>query len=177
MRSVWHPRSTVDWLEHLAMQSMVVFPLAFCNTYDVTSVQVEAHVPSAFSLPIQKLFISFWSIAWSSAVEMGHWQMVTSSNNLSLEVGCCGRSLHIGQTILGQEHCLKVPLSPMAQSSTSYHQHDNLLISQEALDPRVCTTGDPIMGHLVKQALEKSSPQGLLVFLLKVMREFTDFSD
>ena len=28
-----------------------------------------------------------------------------------------------------------------------------------------CSTGDPIMGHLVKQALEKSSPQGLPVSL------------
>ena len=93
--------------------------------------------------------------------------MVSSSNNLSLEVGCRGRSLHIGQTILGQGHCLKAPLSPMGQSSTSYHQHDtdNLLISQEALDPCVCSTGDPMMGHLVKQALEKSSPQGLPVSL------------
>ena len=55
----------------------------------------------------------------------------------------------------------------MGQSSTSYHQHDtdSLSISQEALDPCVCSTGDPIMGHLVKQALEKSSPQGLLVSL------------
>ena len=31
----------------------------------------------------------------------------------------------------------------MGQSLTSYHQHDSLLISQEALDPRVCSTGDP----------------------------------
>jgi len=55
----------------------------------------------------------------------------------------------------------------MGQSSTSYHQHDtdSLLISQEALDQCVCSTGDPIMGHLVKQALEKSSPQGLPVSL------------
>ena len=53
----------------------------------------------------------------------------------------------------------------MGQSSTSYHQHDSLLISQEALDPCVCSTGDPIMGHLVKQALEKSSPQGRPVSL------------
>ena len=91
---------------------------------------------------------------------MGHWQMVSSSNNLSLEVGCCGRSLLYRTKILGQEHCLKAPPSPMGQSSTSYHQHDtdSLLISQEALDPCVCSTGDPIMGHLVKQALEKSSP-------------------
>ena len=58
-----------------------------------------------------------------------------------------------------------LPLSPMGQSWTSYHQHDSLLISQEALDPCVYSTGDPIMGQLVKQALEKSSPQGLPVSL------------
>ena len=55
----------------------------------------------------------------------------------------------------------------MEQSLTSYHQHDtdSLLISQEALDPCVYSTGDPIMGHLVKQALETSSPQVLPVSL------------
>ena len=40
-----------------------------------------------------------------------------------------------------------------------------LLISQEARDQCVCSTGYPIMGHLVKQVLKKSSPQGLPVSL------------
>ena len=164
LRSVWHPRSEYFWLTWASGHAeCLLLLLVTLRMSHLSRWKHMFHLPSHY--PYRR---SFWSIAWSSAVEIGHWQMVSSSIWVWRYAVVAGHWC-IGQTIL----------SPMGQSSTSYHQHDtdSFLISQEALDQCVCSTGDPIMGHLVKQAW-RSPPHKVYQFpRLKVMRKFTDFSD